>query len=70
MWGWSKLHESLEGREATARPIQGLLQPYWCIGWAGGEDLKMRVGSTLGTEEAGIYKSFSGIPNYYKEFYI
>ena len=33
---------------------------------AGQEDM----GATLGIEEAGIYLSFSGLPNYSKKFYL
>ena len=34
------------------KPTQGLHQPCWCIGWAGGEDLGICEGPTLGREEA------------------
>ena len=53
-----------------AKHQQDLLKYYFnhWVHWLG-RRTGFEMGANLGTEEAGIYESFSGLPNYSKNFY-
>ena len=57
---------SREGKHQ--RPTKGLLQSHGALAWQRKRS-KMCQPTTLGAEEAGTYQSFSGLPNYSKNFY-
>ena len=62
---------SFKGSQTSMRTTERVLQSRGSIGWEGGQDIRCVKLTTMGAEETGIYyQSFSGLPNYSKDFYL
>ena len=46
----------------VVRPTQGFLQPHWCIGWAGGQDLRCDKDLPLGQKKLASISPFHDYP--------